>query len=95
MEQFVESYDFTDAIELCDKSIRRTVVDLPLGLSSKLNVIEKLEHHFEDFRSRKMAFYLQEAMASLFEKQASFDSSAKLYDKLIAGYVKLFDGSTE
>ena len=95
MEMLVETYEFTAAIDLCDESIQKTVEHPPLSLTSKLTVIEKLKHHFEDFRSRKMAFYLQQSLASLFEKQASFDCSTKLYDKLIEGYDKLFQGDSE
>ena len=83
METLVETYEFIEAIELCDECIKKTSEHHPLSLTSKLSVIDKLKHHFEDFRSRKMAFYLQQSLSSLFEKQASFDCSTSLYDKLI------------
>ena len=95
METFVEAYEFTAAIDLCDECIKKTTEHDPLSLTSKLTVIDKLKHHFEDFRSRKMAFYLQQSLSSLFEKQASFDCSTALYDKLIAGYNKLYEGSCD
>ena len=95
METFVEAYEFTAAIDLCDECIKKTSENDPLSLTSKLTVIDKLKHHFEDFRSRKMAFYLQQSLSSLFEKQASFDCSTALYDKLIAGYNKLYEGSCD
>ena len=58
METLVEQYEFPSAIDLCDASIQKTTEHNPLSLTSRLTVTEKLRLHFEDFRTRKISFYL-------------------------------------